>query len=333
MALKGPRCYRWATFGGRGTVSEKGLFLQNVIAVIWDFDRTLSPDNMQKPIFDVYGIDEASFWREVNALPAYYARAGVTVQPDTCYLMHLLSYVQHGKMAGLTNERLRELGGEIELFPGLPECFDLLRAELNEPRYRDADLKLEHYIVSTGLEAMIQGSAIAPKVNGIWASGFIEEPAGPGFDPAATPGNGPISQIAGLLDNTTKTRAVFEINKGVNVRREISVNDSIPEDERRVPMKNMIYVADGPSDIPSFSVVRKHGGLALAVYDPKRQDRFEQAVALLNTGRVDMYGAADYREESETVRWLKLHIRKIAGRMVEERTRATDARVRKGPQH
>ncbi len=111
------------------------------------------------------------------------------------------------------------------------------------------------------------------------------------------------------------------------------MNDSIPEDDRRVPMKNMIYVADGPSDIPSFSVVRKHGGLALAVYDPARQERFEQAVELLNTGRVDMYGAADYQESSETVRWLKLHIRKIADRMVEERTRATDARVRKGPRH
>lgn len=314
-------------------MSEKGLFLQNIIAIIWDFDRTLSPDNMQRPIFEAYGIDEAAFWSEVNALPAYYARAKVTVQPDTCYLMHLLTYVQQGRMADLTNAKLRELGDDVRLFPGVPECFDLLRAVLNDKKYRDADLRLEHYVVSTGLEAMIQGSPVASKVNGIWASGFIEAPAAPEFDRNATPGSGPISQIAGLLDNTTKTRAIFEINKGVNVRPEISVNDSIPEDHRRVPMKNMIYVADGPSDIPSFSVVRKHGGLALAVYDPERQERFEQADELLNTGRVDKYGVADYREESETMRWLKLKIRTIADRMVDERTRATDTRVRKGPRH
>jgi hypothetical protein len=314
-------------------MDERGLFQQNVIALIWDFDRTLSPDNMQRPIFEAYGIDEAAFWAEVNALPAYYAKANVAVQPDTCYLTHLLSYVRTGRLPGLTNERLCQLGAKIELFPGLPEAFDRLRGVLAPQKYRETDLRLEHYIVSTGLDAMIRGSEIFPKVDGIWASGFIEEPAAPGFDPRSAPGAGTISQVAGLLDNTTKTRAIFEINKGVNMNVGISVNDSIAQEDRRVPIKNMIYIADGPSDIPSFSVVRRNGGMTLAVYDPAQKDRQEQADHLHKNGRVDMYGAADYREASHTMNWLELQVRKIADRIVEERTRATQSRVQKGPSH
>lgn len=314
-------------------MSDKGLFLQNVIAIIWDFDKTLSPENMQRPIFAAYDIDEATFWGEVNALPAYYAKAGIAVQPDTCYLGHLLSYVLNGRIPDLNNARLRELGAEIELFPGLPEAFPRLSGLLSDAKYRDADLKLEHYVVSTGLDAMVRGSAIAEHVSGIWASTFIEEPAGPGHDFTATPKPGLISQIAGFLDNTTKTRAVFEINKGVNVSEDISVNDTIPQDARRVPIKNMIYVADGPSDIPSFSVVRRDGGFAYAVYDPDYDDRFSQAVELRETDRVDGYGAADYTENSETSRWLSLHVRQIADRMVAEREKTTQSLVRKGPSH
>jgi hypothetical protein len=120
-------------------VYQKGLHLQNVIAVIWDFDKTLTPQYMQSPLFDVYGVDEKQFWSEVNALPGYYARAGVTVQPDTCYLGHLLTYVREGKMAGLTNAKLRELGAQIRLFPGITELFERLRAVLDAPLYHEGD--------------------------------------------------------------------------------------------------------------------------------------------------------------------------------------------------
>ncbi len=318
----------------RGTIlPEKGLFLQNIIALIWDFDKTLSPHNMQRPIFEAYGVDEAQFWAEVNALPAYYGRAKIEVQPDTSYLGHLLAYVQHGKMADLSNARLRELGEQVEFFPGVPECFDNLKRALDESAYRDADIHLEHYIVSTGLTAMIDGSGITDKVDGVWASSFIESPAGPDTDLNGTPAPGVITQVAGALDNTTKTRAIFEINKGVNMGVGISVNDTIARDARRVPFNNMIYIADGPSDIPSFSVVGSNGGLAYAVYDPADQKRFEQAVELQRTDRVDDKGVADYRETSETYRWLHLHIRKIADRMIEERAEVTKSQVTKGPSH
>lgn len=312
---------------------EKGLFLQNVIAIIWDFDLTLSPEYMQRPLFEAYNIDEDQFWREVNALPEYYARAGIRVHPDTSYLGHLLTYVREGKMPDLSNARLRELGAQLPLNPGVSELFDRLANVVRQPEFEDGDLRLEHYVVSTGLAEMIRGSAIADKLTGIWASEFIESPALPGVDLSGTPEPGPISQIAGFLDNTTKTRAIFEINKGVNKLTKISVNDTIPEEERRVPIRNMIYIADGPSDIPSFSVVRKHGGLAYAVYDPKNERQFAQIDELRRAGRVDAYGPANYEDGSQTDMWLRLQIKKIAQRIMNDRRRALDTKVGPGPGH
>jgi hypothetical protein len=157
--------------------------------------------------------------------------------------------------------------------------------------------------------------------------------AGPGTNLNGTPESGPISQIAGALDNTTKTRALFEINKGVNKVPSISVNDSVPEDERRVPFKNMIYVADGPSDIPSFSVVLKHGGYACAVYDPRSKRQYDQAAELLESDRVSNYDPADYQEGTPTSLWLERQVLRIAKRMVEERKHTTMRKVGRGPTH
>jgi hypothetical protein len=314
-------------------MSDKGLFLQNIIAIIWDFDKTLTPRYMQTPLFEAYNVDEKAFWKEVNGLAAYYKRAGVQVQPDTCYLGHLLTYVKEGIMPDLNNARLRELGAEIEFFPGIPQLFGELQGILDAPEYREGDLRLEHYVVSTGITEMIRGSKIAAHLSGVWASEFIEVPAKPGDNLSGDPGAGPISQIAGFLDNTTKTRAIFEINKGVHKLEGVSVNDLIPEEDRRVPMKNMIYVADGPSDIPSFSVVRKHGGLAYAVFQQESEAQFAQVDELLHADRVDAYGPADYTTGSTTAMWLRLHVKKIANRMLAEREKALHSRRGSSPKH
>lgn len=314
-------------------MSDKGLFLQNVIAVIWDFDRTLSPQYMQKPLFEAYDVDENTFWDQVGKLPAFYKRAGIHVQRDTCYLGHILSYVRAGRFKGLNNAKLRALGKSIEFFRGLPHFLDRLKAIVKESQFSEGDLRLEHYVVSTGLAEIIRGSEIAEKLDAVWASEFIESPAEPDTDLSGTPNPGEISQIATFLDNTTKTRALFEINKGVNKEPSITVNDAFPEEERRVPFKNMIYVADGPSDIPSFSVVKKHGGLAFAVYKPRSRRHYEQALMLQETNRVDMIGPADYREGSSTDMWFQSQVRKIATRMLDERRRALESKVRKEPVH
>ncbi len=321
------------------------LHPQNVIAIIWDFDKTLIPGYMQDPIFAEFGIDGSAFWREVNALPTFFRKAGVNVHPDTCYLNHLLTYVHHGRMAGLTNARLRELGARIAFHQGLPGCLEALREEaLKVPDAGRFELKLEHYIVSTGLREMIEGSAIRPHVEGIWASEFIESPPPPGYDAAACPEvsvaapdglfqlNG-ISQIAVAYDNTSKTRAIFEINKGSNRDAGIDVNATMRGDDRRVPFRHMIYVADGPSDVPAFSVIRQNGGTAYAVYDEASEASLEQVERLRRDGRIDHFGPADFRPGSPTARWLGLRVRQIASAIIDQRRGALKERVGTAPRH
>jgi hypothetical protein len=323
------------------------LHPQNVIALVWDFDKTLIPGYMQDPIFSTYQIDEGVFWREVNALPAYFARQGVTMHADTAYLNHLLTYVQHGRMPGLTNARLRELGAQIRFHPGLPDFFRSIREHLEgDPEAQRFEIRLEHYIVSTGLKPMIDGSAIHPYVNGVWASEFLESPPGPGFDADATvdldapsdlgeplfPAHG-IAQIAVAYDNTSKTRALFEINKGSNTNPNIQVNATMRQEDRRVPFEHMIYIADGPSDVPAFAVMRHNHGIGYAVYDPASPASLRQVDRLRRDGRIDHFGPADYRPGSPTSDWLTLQVERIAADIVAERISALKAQVGEAPRH
>lgn len=313
------------------------LFTQNVIALVWDFDKTLIPGYMQAPLFRHFGIVEEEFWSEVNALSDEYRKRGYKVAGENAYLNHLLTFVRTGRMRGLNNALLHELGKKIEFCPGLPEFFRHLRAFVQEnPDFARHDIRVEHYIVSTGLAEMIRGSAIAPLVDGIWGCEFIEDPLPPGFQrqaELAVESAADISQIGVVLDNTAKTRAIFEINKGSNLNPAIDVNANISPEDRRVPFQNMIYIADGPSDIPSFSVVKKGGGKAYAVYQPGSLEEFEQNDRLLQTGRVNGYGPARYEPDSSTGLWLKLHLRRIGERIVADRELAVAQRVSKPPRH
>ncbi len=313
------------------------LFTQNIIACIWDFDKTLIPAYMQAPLFRRYGVDEATFWAETNALAENYKRRGYHIAPEISYLNHLLTYVLAGPMAGLNNRILRESGTEIQLYPGLPKFFEQSRAWVKvRPEYAKHEIVLEHYVVSTGLAEMVRGSAIAPFVDGIWACEFIESPLQPGFlrqkefalDAAAE-----IAQIGVMIDNTTKTRAIFEINKGTNKNPAIDVNAKVAPEDRRIPLQNMIYIADGPSDVPSFSVVKKGGGKTYAVYNPAVRAEFEQNDRLRHTGRIDHYGPADYTEGSATANWLHLQIEKICDGIVAGRESAVSSRVSRPPRH
>jgi hypothetical protein len=143
---------------------------------------------------------------------------------------------------------------------------------------------------------MIRGSAIAPHVDGIWACEFIENPLQPGFLQSRRKlpiEAAEIAQIGMVIDNTTKTRAIFEINKGTNKNAAIDVNAKIRPEDRRIPFQNMIYIADGPSDVPSFSVVKKGGGKTYAVYNPdKSASSTKRPPAAIRSHHG--YGPADY---------------------------------------
>lgn len=146
----------------------------NVVACVWDFDKTLIPGYMQTPLFNYFGINEKVFWSEVNKLPKIYSLRNQTVSAETIYLNHILSYVKNGPMRGLTNQKLFELGKELLFYPGLPDFFQEIALIAQEKNFKNYDFKVEHYIISTGLAQMIFGSKIANYVEGVFASEFIE---------------------------------------------------------------------------------------------------------------------------------------------------------------
>ncbi|MDR1498033.1 MAG: haloacid dehalogenase-like hydrolase [Puniceicoccales bacterium] len=310
---------------------------RHILACIWDFDKTLIPGYMQEPLFKTYGIDEAAFWAEVNRLPDIYAAKGIHVSRDTVYLNHLLSYVKNGPLKGLDNKELRNLGSQLRFCAGLPAFFDKFKAFATETgSHHKLEISLEHYIISTGLAEMIRGSAIAPFVDAIFGCEFIEQPLPPGFlNQSELPlsDSGEISQIGVMVDNTIKTRFIFEINKGTNKNASIDVNAVINTADRRVPFENMIYIADGPSDVPVFSLVRKNGGITYAVYNEERESEFRQNDQLHQAGRVHGYGPNNYCDNTFTPRWLRKRIEDRIDLIAREQEYLLNSRVSKPPRH
>ncbi len=301
------------------------MFTQATIALVWDFDKTLIPGYMQRPLFEHYGVDEAQFWREVNELPAKYAERGCEqVSTEMLYLNHILEYVRKERFAGLSNEKLRELGGELSFYPGLPEFFSgVKQVLLDNERYVHHGISLEHYVVSTGLAQMIRGSAIAEYLDGVWGCELLED----------LNSDSPIvTQLGYVLDNTTKTRALFEINKSSN-KHDIDVNAAIALEDRRIPFQNMIYIADGPSDVPVFSVLNQHKGRTFGVYNPGSSGEFKQVNQLQVDGRVQSMGPANYSVGSQTYMWLSNAVEEIADRIVATREQALGNKVGQAPRH
>src|SRR5690606_1726230 len=145
---------------------------------------------------------------------------------------------------------------------------------------------------------------------GIWSCEFLQHK----FDKSAgrLQKHDTIVDIGYTLDNTSKTRAIFEINKGINVHAGLNVNQTMSEEERRIPISNMIYIADGPSDIPAFSVVKKGGGRTLAVFKQGDPLSFSQAKNMMDDQRVHYFSQADYTRNSPTYQWLVASVDEIA---------------------
>ncbi|MBR4027460.1 MAG: haloacid dehalogenase-like hydrolase [Lachnospiraceae bacterium] len=283
--------------------------MANIIAVVWDFDKTLVDGYMQDPIFEHYKVNSADFWKEVNALPKkYMEEQNVLVNSDTVYLNHFIKYAKEGIFKGLTNKKLEEFGKELKFYNGIPEIFSKTKELIEKnPIYKEYDIKVEHYIVSTGMTQVIRGSSIMPYVEHIWGCELME-----GEDKE---GNPCIAEVGYTIDNTTKTRALFEINKGVHSRADIEVNTKIPEELRRVHFINMVYIADGPSDIPAFSVVNKNNGATFAIYPKGNMEAMKQVEQMRMDGRINMYAEADYSEGTTAYMWICNKITEFAERI------------------
>lgn len=279
--------------------------MANIIAVIWDFDRTLIDGHMQDPIFKDYGIDAAAFWNEVNAAPGEIARArGIRVNADTYYLNHFIRCAHSGTFPGLNNEKLRRIGKEQKFYPGVPEILRRTKELLTaDDSYAEYGIQVEHYIVSTGFAETIRGTDLVPLVDGIWGCELLDDETGV------------IGDIVYTIDNTTKTRAIFEINKGIGKLREIDVNSKVPKELRRVQFENMIYIADGPSDVPAFSLIGQNGGSTFAIYPKGNMAAMKQVEQMRSDGRVDMYAEADYREGTTACMWITNKILELADRI------------------
>lgn len=311
------------------------IFRQSIIAVVWDFDKTLIPGYMQEPIFSEYGVNEAEFWKEVReAANRYRNQNNGQVSDEIVYLNHILDYVKQGKFAGLNNAKLRGYGKELNFFPGLPEFFEILQNEVEgegeqQQKYRDCDIKLEHYVISSGLRQIILGSTIADYLTDVWGCELVEE--------TNELGEQVLAKIGYVLDHTTKTRAIFEINKGVNKEKQaIDVNARMPDEHRRVPVSQMIYIADGPSDVPVFSVIQRYGGKSIAVYPPDADvdtSAYKQVYKLQEDERVNHAGPADFNADSPTARWLRRTVHRIAERIVQRKAEAIKENVGSAPTH
>jgi hypothetical protein len=184
---------------------------------------------------------------------------------------------------------------------------------------------------------MVLGSAISPYVDGVWGCEFVDVVAEPEYDRGTqttlfeAADERQITDIGYVIDNTSKTRAVFEINKGSN-KLGIDVNARIERGNRRVPFENMIYIADGPSDIPVFSILKQYGGKTFAVYKPGLAEAFSQANDLQKQGRVDAFGPADYRDGSHTAMWILKAVTDIAAAISDKRESLL-AQLGRAPQH
>ena len=301
--------------------------MANIIAVVWDFDKTLVNGYMQDPIFKKFNVNPGEFWKEVNALPEKYkSEQNVKVNRDTIYLNHFIKYTREGRFKGLNNKMLKELGAELVFYEGVPEIFkktkDLIESD---PSFSEYDIKVEHYIVSTGMTEMIRGSSVMPFVDGVWGCVLIEGPD--------ENGNPIISEIGYTIDNTSKTRALFEINKGVPKRENLDVNSKIAKEFRRVHFENMIYIADGPSDVPAFSVINQNGGATFAIYPKGDKDAMRQVERLREDGRINMYAEADYTENTTAYMWIENKILQFAERIKTNEKSKLESSISGVPKH
>ncbi len=260
-----------------------------IVALIYDFDGTLSPGNMQEYSFiQATGMSKDDFWTENSQL----AQSQDADQILT--YMYLMIQKAKANRVSLRRERFKEFGSSVDFFTGVEEWFDRINLYGKE-----RGVEIEHYINSSGLKEMIEGTRIASKFRKIFACSFLYDVDGVAEWPAVS------------VNFTNKTQFLFKINKGIDsVYESKQINEYKPEKERRVPFSNMIYFGDGETDIPCMKLVKQQGGHSVAVYQPNSTKK-GRAQKLVREDRVNFVCPADYSEGKEIDKVVKTVVDKI----------------------
>ncbi len=261
------------------------------IAIVYDFDGTLSAGNMQEYEFiPALGKTIKEFWQEADNI-------AINNDADS-----VLSYMERmltlSRKAGVsvTAPRLRAMGRSVRLFDGLESWFD----RVNEYG-RAKGLNVQHYVNSSGIREMIEGTPIADKFHKIYASTFLYNEEGEAYWPAVA------------INYTNKTQFLFKINKGIETVHDTTrVNAFSPREGRPIPFSRIIFIGDGETDIPSMRLVHLMGGHSIAVYDPSRSDKREDMIQLIRERRVNYVCEANYTPESEMNTLIEAIIDKIS---------------------
>ncbi|MFA6711504.1 MAG: HAD family hydrolase [Candidatus Caldatribacteriota bacterium] len=247
------------------------------IALIYDFDGTLSPSNMQEYEFiQMAGMKPKDFWKKSKELSDTQDASEIL-----CYMKLMLDEAKHSDMK-LTKQAFQEHGAKVELYKGVLEWFDLIN-----DYGKGKGVKVEHYINSSGLTEMIEGNPIAKKIKKIYACSFLYDTHGVAEWPAVA------------VDFTAKTQFLFMINKGIeNIKDNKKVNNYMLEEERPIPFRNMIYFGDGATDIPCMKLIKEQGGHSIAVYKPNSPKK-SAAEKLITEERVNFVCSADYSKNND----------------------------------
>lgn len=246
-----------------------------IIAIMYDFDKTLCTKDMQEYTFiPNVGMNASDFWAESERLSKDKKMDGILAY---MYLMIDKARSAHIK---IQREEFVKLGSDLELYPGVKSWFDRIN-QLGD----DLGVKVEHYIVSSGLREIIEGSSIYKQFREVFACEFLYDEN----NVACWPKN--------AVNYTTKTQFLFRINKGIlDISEDEKLNRYTPEDDRPVPFRNMIYIGDGLTDVPCMKLVKVNGGNSIAVYTKGKRNKVD---SLLKDKRVDFIALADYSEGGE----------------------------------
>lgn len=261
------------------------------VAIAYDFDGTLAPGNMQEHSFiPEIGMTAKKFWNMAEQL------AKSNEADSVLTYMNLM--IRKASEAGVPIRKrdFMEYGKSVKLFKGVKVWFDRI-----DSCGRERGLKLEHYIISSGIQEMIVGTPIAARFAKIYASSFKYD------------ANGVAEWPALAINFTTKTQYLFRINKGaLEVYDNKVINEFVPMEDRPIPFKSMIFIGDGETDIPCFSLVKSLGGHSIAVYKPKTKGAKAKAEKLIEDGRVNFVAPADYSADSGIDTIVKAVLDKIA---------------------